>query len=493
MKTSSLYKITYIYLAIPLLLFLLNWLDYGWALVFSSCFGLAFYKAFREIKIGDDVDILSDNAFLALNCVAIIWCFFAGIGYFYYQPFDYHFRNAVFRDLINYEWPVFYDRANTPMVYYMGYWLFPALFGKLALSVGLSGYNAFMFANIILFMYAVMGVCLLFVHVVKAVKAKSNMQICFAISVFVLFSGLDVIGDSIIKYQAPFDYHLEWWASFIQYSSITTMLFWIFNQFIPIALLMFLVFNERNIKNFGFLIAISLFMAPYPTAGIGVFMLMYCFNVLLQPTDKKYFILNEVFSVQNIIGVFILLVLEVLFYITNSEGMSGYYPLFEYTTVSKFLLFVGLEFLIYCLIIGKKFYKDVFFITMVGMLLFIPFLRVDEQNNFCMRASIPAILLLSVYCIRFLFENKNKYLTLVLGCVLLIGAVTPLTEFYRGIHYTVKAGRVNLVADEIYTLNKSFVRMPIFGWDANHQYTAKEYETDVFWQFFSKKHKPDGK
>lgn len=492
MKVSSLYKFSYIYLALPLFLFLLNWLDYGWAFIFCSVCGLAFYKSYIAVK-SDDVEILSINSILIVILIAFVWCFFAGIGYFYHQPFDYHFRNAVFRDLISYEWPVFYDRANTPMVYYMGYWLFPALFGKLAILLGLSKYNAFIFANIILFMYAIFGVVLVLIHLINVVKVKNNKQIWLAILIFMFFSGLDVVGDNIIKYKAPFDYHLEWWASFIQYSSVTTMLFWIFNQFIPIALLTFLVFGERNIKNFGFLIAISLFMAPYPTAGIGFLMLMYCFNMFLQSIDKKSFILNEVLSVQNLIGVFWLIPLEVLFYITNSEGMSGYYPLFDYTTVGRFLLFVLLEFMLYVLIIGKKFYKDVFFVTMVGMLLFIPFLRVDEQNNFCMRASIPAVLLLSVYCIRFLFENKNKYLTLVLALALLIGSVTPLTEFYRGFYYTSKAGKLNLVADEIYTLNKSFVRMPIFGWDANHQYTAKEYETDVFWQFFSKKHKPDGK
>ena len=492
MKTSSLYKFTYIYQAIPLLLFLLNWLDYGWAVVFCGAFCFAFYKVYSSIK-SDDVEIVSYNSLLGIIGIATIWCFLAGIGYFYHQPFDYHFRNAVFRDLINYEWPVFYDKANTPMVYYMGYWLFPALFGKFALWVGLSSYNAFIFANIILFMYAVFGVTVVLIHMLKAVKANSNKQIWLAVVIFILFSGMDIVGDNIIKYHAPFEYHLEWWASFIQYSSITTMLFWIFNQFIPVALITFLVFNERNIKNFGFLIAISLFMAPYPTAGIGVFMLMYFINLLLQQYDNKSFILNEVFSLQNLVGVFWLLPIEIIFYITNSEGMRGYYPLFEYTTVRNFLIFVALEFLIYSLIIGKKFYKDVFFISLVVMLLFIPFLRVDEQNNFCMRASIPEIILLAVYCIKFLFENKNKYLTLVLGCLLLIGMVTPVTEFYRGFYYTSKAGRINLVADEIFTLNKSFVRMPIFGWDANHQYTAKKYETDVFWQFFAKKHKPDGK
>jgi hypothetical protein len=339
----------------------------------------------------------------------------------------------------------------------------------------------------------VLGVCLVLVHLFKAVNVKTEKQMWFAVLIFILFSGLDVIGDSIIKYNQPLDIHIEWWARFIQYSSITTMLFWIFNQFIPTALIFFLVYNERNVKNFGFLIAISLFMAPYPTAGIGVFMLMYWISLLIHCSDKKEFILNETLSVQNFIGVFWLLSLEIMFFITNSEGMSGYYPLFEHTTLRDFILFVFLEFLLYCLIIGKKFYKDVFFVTMVGMLLFIPFLRVDEQNNFCMRSSIPAILLLSVYCIRFLFENKNKYVSVILGGVMLIGAFTPMIEFYRGIYYVSRAGRLNLVADEIYTLNQAFVRMPIFGWDANHQYTAKKYETDIFWQFFAKKHRPDGK
>ena len=492
MKTSSLYKFTYIYLAIPLLLFLLNWLDYGWALIFCSVFGLAFYKSYISIK-GDDTLILKTNSLAGLVVIATVWCFLAGIGYFYHQPFDYHFRNAVFRDLINFEWPVFYDKANTPMVYYMGYWLFPALFGKLALLFGVSKHSAFMFANVILFIYAVFGVCLVLIHLIKAVNIKTEKQIWFAILIFMFFSGLDIVGCEILKYKQPMSFHIEWWAIFIQYSSITTMLFWVFNQFIPTALIFFLVYNERCVKNFGFLIAISLFMAPYPTAGIGVFMLIYWISLLRQYSDKKEFILNETLSVQNFIGVFWLLSLEVMFYITNSEGMRGYYPLFEYTTLSNFILFVVLEFLLYCLIICKKFYKDVFFVTMFVLFLVIPFLRVDEQNNFCMRASIPAVILLSVYCIRFLFENMNKYVSVILGGVMLIGAVTPMVEFYRGFHYVNRTGRLNLVADEIYTLNQAFVRMPIFGWDANHQYTAQEYKTDIFWQFFSKKKRPDGK
>ena len=71
----------------------------------------------------------------------------------------------------------------------------------------------------------------------------------------------------------------------------------------------------------------------------------------------------------------------------------------------------------------------------------------------------------------------------------IIGSITPIVEFYRGFHYTSKAQKINLVADEIYTLNKKLVIMPVFYWDANHQYTAKNYKTDFFWQYMAKKTK----
>jgi hypothetical protein len=33
--------------------------------------------------------------------------------------------------------------------------------------------------------------------------------------------------------------------------------------------------------------------------------------------------------------------------------------------------------------------------------------------------------------------------------------------------------------------------MPEFGWDANHQFTAQNYRTDVFWQFLAHRHIPE--
>lgn len=488
MKASTLYKLTYIYLALPLLIFILSWLDYGVALLFSLLFIIAFYVAYP--KQVDETTVINLKGGMIVTFIAIVWCFFAGIGYFYYQSFDYHFRNAVFRDLINYDWPVFYNLANTPLVYYMAFWLVPAGITKL-FGLWVADRNTlFILGNVVLYFYAVFGVWLVLTHVAKALNLKGTGQQIIAILLFISFSGLDIIGYRFFLAARPaFEYHFEWWAIFMQYSSITTGMFWVFNQFIPVALLILLIYNERKIRNFGFLIALTLFFSPYPAAGIGVFMVVYAIECFCHSSQKKEFIRDELFSLQNIVGVFGLLPLCILYFITNSEGMDGWHYVFDFTTPQRLLLFMLLEFLLYVLILYPQYKKDVFFNVMLYSLLLIPFLRLDTQNNFCMRASIPAIVILAIFVIRFFFEQRNTHpiKATLLGIFFMIGAMTPAMEFYRGIHYTTQAHKLALVKDEIYTLNGTFIPMPIFKWDVNHQYTAKKFRTDIFWQYISKR------
>ncbi len=492
---KGLYQATYIYLALPLFIFFMGWLDYGWAALLTLLYGLAFYKAYAGIATQDYVWQLSGSVVLMLAGIAVFWCFFAGIGYFYYQSFDYHFRNAVFRDLITYDWPVMYDRADTPMVYYMAFWLFPALLAKISALTVHNAYWNFYVANIYLFIYAATGVTLIFMQLAAALKTRGWKPVLAAALMFMLFSGLDIIGILFFRVQEqPFAYHLDWWATFIQYSSFSTGMFWVFNQFIPIALLTLLIYNERRIKTFGLLVAMSLFFSPYPTAGIGILAVAYAGREFWRSAHKKKFMAEEIFSVPNLIGAFWLLPVIALYFITNSEGMGKLIYIFSYTTPKRLIIFMILEFLLYAAILAPRYCRNAFFIAAVLSLAFIPFFRIDEQNNFCMRASIPGLIILALFVFRYLFESfrdKQRYWgSAALILLLVTGAATPLTEFYRGLHYTYKEGRLGLVADRIYTLNKAFVQMPVFGWDANHQFTAKKYRTDIFWQFLAKKHAP---
>lgn len=493
MKTSTLYKFTYIYLALPLIIFLASWLDYGWAFLFALVFGVSFYKIYPALEEAND-EIATTKDLALIIGIAFLWCFLAGIGYFYYQSFDYHFRNAVFRDLIHYDWPVFYDKPDTPLVYYMGFWLIPAIIAKFFSLFITNQHTVFIIGNIFLLIYAVLGVVLIFVHLLKAVGTQQNFKLVFAtVLLFILFSGLDILGYMFFKTtEQPFEYHLEWWSMPVQISSITTNLFWVFNQFIPIALITFLVYNERNIKNFGFLISIALFFSPYPCFGIGVFMIAYALKKFVLAQNKWAFCKYNIFSLQNIIGVFVLLPLIVLYYITNSDGINGFWNIFDTSTPFLILIFMLLEFLFLSCIIFSYYRYNVFFITAIISLITIPFIRIDLQNNFCLRATIPAIIILATLTIHFMIENfrqKTKFADISLILIfLLIGSITPFMEFYRGVHYTTKAHNIALVQDGIYTLNQRQVIIPRFYFTVNHQFSAKDYRTDIFWQYIAKKH-----
>ena len=73
---------------------------------------------------------------------------------------------------------------------------------------------------------------------------------------------------------------------------------------------------------------------------------------------------------------------------------------------------------------------------------FIAAFRYGTSNDFEMRASIPFLFCLMILLIQELYDHVkiNKYIIhlsikgLLLSFCLLLGAITPLTEFYRGIY-----------------------------------------------------------
>jgi len=492
-RFNKLFLATYVYLALPLLIFILTWLDYAFALILGGLFIFAGYKTLQSQQNTDATFAIEPKIFWVAGGLAFIWCFCAGIGYFYYQSFDYHFRNAVFRDLINFDWPVMYDKAHTPMVYYMGFWLFPALITKITGWFISSPDTLFIIGNVYLLIYAVCGIMLIFLHLVTILKIQNWRHFLIAALIFILFSGLDIIGYLFFMGGAqPFALHLDWWAAFIQYSSLTTNMFWVFNQFIMTALAILLIFNTREIKNFGFLFPLLFFVAPYPAVGIGIFMITFAVQQFILCKEKKTFIGSEILTIPNLIGMFWLLPIIILYFITNSGGIDRFSFILDFISPLYLFIFMLLEFLLYAFILYPRYKKNIFFITAVVLLIIIPLFRLDQQNNFCMRVSVPALIVLSLFALMFLFESfkerKNYISRMILIALLCLGTATPLMEFYRGIYYVFEAKKINLVKDDIYTLNQSYIRMPEFGYEVNHQFTARYWQTDIFWQYIAKKY-----
>ena len=105
---------------------------------------------------------------------------------------------------------------------------------------------------------------------------------------------------------------------------------------------------------------------------------------------------------------------------------------------------------------GPRFGKSrVFWLTQLSLIL-APMFKIGYNMDFSMRASIPALCVLCVFVIRFLTEEhsgaRRKVSAALLAVLLMIGAVTPLEEFRRGIYKVREAGTIFLTADPFGTV-----------------------------------------
>jgi len=105
-------KIGYAYLMLPFFMFCVSWLNNLSALAFGSITLLSFWFCIRNIKGQDEINqILLDNKgkLIPMFLILVFLIFYSGIGSYTFQNNDHLYRNAMFRDLVKYEWPVRYE------------------------------------------------------------------------------------------------------------------------------------------------------------------------------------------------------------------------------------------------------------------------------------------------------------------------------------------------------------------------------------------------
>ena len=116
----------------------------------------------------------------------------------------------------------------------------------------------------------------------------------------------------------------------------------------------------------------------------------------------------------------------------------------------------------------------------------IPLFRMCNSADFAMRVSIPAITVLGVMVIDYLVNNYNdlkstkkckKYAYILLLSIYLIGSVTPIVEFGRGIHYVTYYKKMDLVCDDIKTFNRN---------GRFDNFTTLKYSEKPFYKYLAK-------
>ncbi len=423
-------RIAYIYIALPFIIFALGFMRWYISIpaVAVVIWGLiCMWKdadAFTiRIKNSQDKNILA----LAL-IITLGWVILSGIGNVTWQNIDHLWRNAIFKILVDYDWPPV-NSEGRGLTYYVGFWLPSALIGKLfGLQAG------FIFQ----ILWATIGVYLVYLYICEYFEKISILPFV----VFILFSGLDIVGAHIPDLfthkfsDIPFYMHIESWAgtTIFMYSSTTSQLFWVFNQCIYTWLVLLVILKSRTNKYVVFLMGLLFISSVFGFMGIIPVLLYLLFT-------RKY-----MFSIQNFICGGVTGILTFLYYLGNNasqtesaEGLPGSLDINSSFPIYIYFIFIALEVLVYVALTIKYNIKNpLFYITSIWLVI-CPLIKFGGSIDFCMRASIPCLLLLTLYVIDALYKslkNSNRLITILIVITLLLGSSTAFREFSRTILYT---------------------------------------------------------
>lgn len=478
-------KIAFFCLALPSVIFVLGFLKWYIGIPVALLMAVAYFFAVRTVRCEEDQTLHLPVPFLlAVVGIVTLWCYFGGIGNLYYQSEDWSARNAIFRDLIRFEWPVIYPAKNAALVYYIAYWMPPAVVGKAFLAM--TGGNltvAWWAGNAAMWLWSVICVTLVILLVMIYVKANTKKRFWLVLLIIITFSGLDIVGTVFNRLTRGIliSNHIEWWSRF-QFSSLTTCLFWVFNQSVFGWLATACFLFEKKVCNYAFIIVCALPSSPFACIGLGIYMVGKALLLLVEAIREKRVgrFWRDVFTPQNVIPVLTVLPIIFFYFITNvafnmtSEtvatvaeprawsaiallavlgvgfGLLGYrqrrklraltanklfflaifsillcvLALVNVRVRMNYLWFILLESIVFLLVLWDDHKKDPIFYLSWLVTVICPLLQIGTAEDFCMRASIPLIFILMVMCIQYLFQNaqvlKEKRVTYAKACYVVL-------------------------------------------------------------------------
>lgn len=387
--------VTFSYLLLPNLIFLIGWLQWYWslpsvALLLWATFNFTFQQ---DRKV--DGFTLSFKDLFVIGLIALFITWFAGVGGFTSQLIDYEKHNAVFHDLMVNNWPVIYTdhqyiQAPVFLDYYLAWYLPPTLLAKLTIPA-LVGIYAYIWTALGLFL----ALCW-FTFLCKSVKWW----------IFVLFFFLADLESAytlfrfFIKSVFIGVWNLEMLWAELKFTDI------IFNNFTPnyasyltqfewapqhtiVAMLgasMFLYFflHEQNSKHLLLVGSLLLLWSPFVAVG-----LLPLIGLVMYNNPKK------LFSFENMLaGGSLFLIIAAYYHAHFPQQFRWIWQVYDHSVgLYKIPLFITVKFgmlmlLVYPLIKHRAKYKQLFLLLVV-VLTFCPFVYIGYQADFTMRASAP--------------------------------------------------------------------------------------------------------
>ena len=507
---DKLRRVTVVTVALPVLTFLLGYLRpvvaVPGALVFLAACWFALKS--RTVEPGRDRSVTFTPWGLGLLvAVILLWGWLGGLNGFFYQSSDWGVRNAIYRDLIGHSWPVVYPQKMTSLTYYIGHWLVPAALSKPVYA--LFGETAgWVVARILLWLWTSFALVLIALDLMVYTNADKPWKKVLCLVVFIGFSGMDAVGawvtDRWREVTAADVLHFEWWRKDYQFSSVTTCLYWVFNQAVIPWLIVMNVLFEADPRCYMFWGMCCFLCGPFPFVGLVILMAVKAgaFLVRKSRAGERREALRTLFSPGNVLLLLTVFPALATFFLSNNAaagglvsgitnrpaGVSFLYALQDSVRIylRKFLHLYVLDVGVYLWLVFKRRSRDPLFYAVALSLFILPFFRLGHSLDFAARSTIPGVFVLMVYVLEEGMYDLERWRGFPLGdkcrgvCLLvvfLLGLMTPGMEIYRGIYNVSQAGTVLLEDDTVHTLDDKPV---------TENFETTMYADSVFYKYLAK-------
>jgi len=481
MKNQLLRLATILYMLLPSFLFIYGWLKLPIAiLVLIILASFTITIVIDTFRSSSNSPILNVNLKQALSHDSIagvtlaflliaIWLTFSGVGGAGFQNTDYRANNALLKDLIIQDWPlrVALDGVQVPVVYYIAYYLPASIIGK--------AFN-WIYANIAIFIWTLTGIMLAyawFKNISRIIfKDKAIKSELLLAEIFCLAGGLDYIGFYLLNRNIP-RVHIEMWADYFEYSSNTTLIYWVpqhtIVSWLIIGIIVDALYNKQNIKHLGMVVTAGIIWSPFSIVGVTPYLLLILFFYLL-PQNRKY-----LFNWQSIIFNALSIGIGVIYslYIASNQfkfpiGFIWQYSENPASLAFRILIFLCLEFaflafLILLFIILGAFHLNTtafsrhnwptllgqefgitpiqiyLFLISLGVLGILPLFKMGFYNDLVMRSSIASLFIFWAFVAKVVadasFRVKKKYKSLysLISIILILGFLTSFNEIARSV------------------------------------------------------------
>lgn len=375
------------------------------------------------------------KALILAGIPAVVVAMFFTNGFWFWLNEDWLKHQAIFSDLTRYPWPVtFFEHNGDDYVfrYYAAYYVVPAALAKV-------------FGHVHEFTTAWTALGLVLVAVRLAAPARRGVaQLLIAISLF-FFGGLGFIGWVLSGRLGELNWtqHQGHWAEILSYQDFSSDLAWTPQHWIGAAVGAVLLFdrskNDRGFYNALPLLLVAVFFwSSFAAIGLIPLALVPVIRILRSRDGWKRL-------THPAIPAGLIVALPIGVFLTADAGnipsgwiwesihwdeIQGQLPLFlllHVVAIPATMKLAGIR-------LGALGW------TAVAVLAAIPFYTVGLFNDLCMRASIPAFVVLFIILRNHIVSNEDSLFrrrprarTIPLIIVLLLGSITAFPEYIRAV------------------------------------------------------------